>query len=89
MTDYLSALRRRMETHPLNLGDADSVLTMLYEAYSDCNPMVDAPIFAVILLRIDPPHIAVHESGMVAPFGAGHPFVNGGFQNRIPVHYKP
>ena len=44
MTDYLSALRRRMETHPLNLGDADSVLTMLYEAYSDCNPMVDAQI---------------------------------------------
>ena len=46
MTDYLSALRRRMETHPLNLGDADSVLNLLYEAYSDCNPMVDAQIKA-------------------------------------------
>lgn len=46
MTNYLSVLHRRMETHPPNLGDAGSVLTMLYEAYSDCNPMVDAQIKA-------------------------------------------
>ena len=46
MTEYLSALRRRMETHPPNLGDADSVLNLLYEAYSECNPMVDAQIKA-------------------------------------------
>lgn len=42
MTEYLSALRRRLDTHPPDLGDADSVLNLLYEAYSECNPMVDA-----------------------------------------------
>lgn len=46
MTDYLSALRRRMETHPLNLGDADSVLNLLYEAYSEMDPMEDDQIRA-------------------------------------------
>ena len=46
MTEYLSALRRRLDTHPPELGDADSVLNLLYEAYSRCNPMVDAQIKA-------------------------------------------
>lgn len=46
MTEYLPALRRRLDTHPPGLGDADSVLNLLYEAYSDCNPMVDAQIKA-------------------------------------------
>ena len=46
MTDYLSALRRRLDTHPPDLGDADSVLNLLYEAYSECNPMADAQIKA-------------------------------------------
>ena len=55
MTDYLSALRRRMETHPPNLGDADSVLSLLYEAYSDGNPMADAQIKAGFL-RPEPDH---------------------------------
>ena len=46
MTEYLSALRRRLDTHPPGLGDADSVLNLLYEAYSECNPMADAQIKA-------------------------------------------
>ena len=46
MTEYLSALRRRLDTHPPDLGDADSVLNLLYEAYSECNPMADAQIKA-------------------------------------------
>ena len=46
MTEYLSALRRRLDTHPPDLGDADSVLSLLYEAYSECNPMADAQIKA-------------------------------------------
>ena len=44
MTEYLSALRRLLDTHPPDLGDADSVLNLLYEAYSECNPMADAQI---------------------------------------------
>lgn len=46
MAEYLSALRSYMDTHPPDLGDADSVLNLLYEAYSECNPMADAQIKA-------------------------------------------
>ena len=46
MTDYLSALRRYVDTHPPDLGNADSVMSLLYEAYSECNPMTDAQIKA-------------------------------------------
>ena len=44
MLDYLTALRDRICAHPPDLGDADSVLSLLYEAYSECNPMVDVQI---------------------------------------------
>jgi hypothetical protein len=35
---YLEAIKSHIESHPLNFGDADSVLTMLYECYSENNP---------------------------------------------------
>ena len=44
MKDYLKVLRERITAHPPDLGDADSVLNLLYEAYSECNPMADAQI---------------------------------------------
>ena len=47
MKDYLKVLRERITAHPPDLGDADSVLNLLYEAYSECNPMADAQIKAV------------------------------------------
>ena len=34
---YLEAIKSHIESHPLNFGDADSVLTMLYECYSEIN----------------------------------------------------
>lgn len=46
MEEYIAALRAYLETHPPDFGDGDSVLTMLYEAYSDANPMDDAEIKA-------------------------------------------
>ncbi len=44
MKDYLTILRDRITAHPPDLGDADSVLNLLYEAYSEIDPMEDAQI---------------------------------------------
>ena len=44
--DYLTVLHDHITAHPPDLGDADSVLILLYEAYSECNPMADAQIKA-------------------------------------------
>ena len=46
MKDYLAVLSERITAHPPDLGVTDSVLNLLYEAYSECNPMVDAHIKA-------------------------------------------
>ena len=46
MKDYLTVLRDRITTHPPDLGNADSVLNLLYEAYNECNPTADAQIKA-------------------------------------------
>ena len=46
MKDYLTVLRDRITAHPPDLGDADSVLNLLYEAYSEINSMEDAQIKA-------------------------------------------
>lgn len=46
MKDYYTALRTHVNAHPPDLGDADSVLSLLYEAYCDVNPMEDAEIKA-------------------------------------------
>ena len=37
--DYLTVLRDRITAHPPDLGDANSVLNLLYEAYSEIDPM--------------------------------------------------
>ena len=39
MKDYLTVLRDRITAHPPDLGDANSVLNLLYEAYSEIDPM--------------------------------------------------
>ena len=39
MEDYFRALETYMASHKLNLGDGESVLSLLYEAYSDNNRM--------------------------------------------------
>lgn len=44
MKEYLKCLQAHIERHTPDFGDADSVLTLLYEAYSDCNRMDDAVI---------------------------------------------
>ena len=41
MTDLYAILKSHIETHPLDFGDGDSVLTMLYEVYAEANPMDD------------------------------------------------
>ena len=46
MKDYLTVLRDHITAHPPDLGVTDSVLNLLYEAYSECNPMADAQINA-------------------------------------------
>ena len=44
MKEYLKCLQAHIERHTPDFGDADSVLTLLYEAYSNCNRMDDAVI---------------------------------------------
>lgn len=46
MLNYLTVLRDRIIARPPDLGDADSVLNLLYEAYSEINSMEDAQIKA-------------------------------------------
>ena len=38
MEKFLETLKKHIAEHPPNYGDADSVLTMLYECYSENNP---------------------------------------------------
>ena len=46
MEEYLRALETYVASHKLNLGDGESVLSLLYEAYGDINPMYDDQIKA-------------------------------------------
>ena len=46
MKDYLTVLRDHITAHPPDLGDTDSVLNLLYEAYSEMDPMEDDQIRA-------------------------------------------
>ena len=41
---YIKALQEHAHSHSPDFGDGDSVLTLLYEAYSDSNRMDDAQI---------------------------------------------
>ena len=46
MKNFFDVLKQYVsENHP-NFGDGESVLTMLYEAYSECNRLDDAQIKA-------------------------------------------
>ena len=38
MEKFLETLKRHIAEHPPNFGDGESVLTMLYECYSENNP---------------------------------------------------
>ena len=41
MPDFYEILKSHLETHPPSFGDGDSVLSMLYEAFTEANPMDD------------------------------------------------
>ena len=38
MKTYMEAIKYHIESHPPNLGDGESVLTMLYECHNEHNP---------------------------------------------------
>ena len=44
MKQFYDVLRKSISERRPNFGNGDSVLAMLYEAYSDCNQMEDAQI---------------------------------------------
>ena len=44
MEKYIAALKAHLETHPPDLGNADSILAMLYEAYNETHLMDDDQI---------------------------------------------
>ena len=46
MKQFYDVLRKSISERHLNFGNGDSVLAMLYEAYSECNQMEDAQIKA-------------------------------------------
>lgn len=43
---YIKVLQALVTAHPLDLGDEDSVLSLLYEAHSESNAMYDDEIKA-------------------------------------------
>ena len=44
MADFYQILKANIDAHPPQYGDGTSVLTMLYEAYSQTNQMDDAQL---------------------------------------------
>ena len=44
MPDFYAILKSHIDSHPPNFGDGDSVLTMLYEAFAEANPMDDGQL---------------------------------------------
>ena len=46
MKNFYDVLNRYISENQPNFGDGESVLTLLYEAYSECNRMDDAQIKA-------------------------------------------
>ena len=46
MNQFYDVLKRIVADHQPNFGDGDSVLTMLHEAYSECNRLDDNQIKA-------------------------------------------
>lgn len=46
LQEYIRALKSCITSHPLDLGDEDSILGLLYEAHSETNAMYDDEIKA-------------------------------------------
>lgn len=46
MDNFYDVLKKHIAAHLPDFGDGESVLTMLYEAYSECNRMDDVQIKA-------------------------------------------
>lgn len=46
MDKFIAALKAHIERNPPSFGDGESVLTLLYEAYNEVNPMDDPQIKA-------------------------------------------
>ena len=46
MAEYIQVLETYVSSRKLNLGDGETVLSLLYEAYSDLNRMYDDQIKA-------------------------------------------
>ena len=44
MITYFELLKAHLEKHPPNFGDGDSVLSMLYECYTESNRLDDSAI---------------------------------------------
>ena len=44
MTEYIHALNSLAQSSPINCADGDSVLALLYEAYSGTHPLEDTAI---------------------------------------------
>ena len=44
MKTYFDLLKAHLENHPPNFGDGDSVLSMLYECYTESNRLDDSAI---------------------------------------------
>ena len=44
MPDLYEILKSHIDSHPPDFGDGDSVLTMLYKAYAEANPMDDGQL---------------------------------------------
>lgn len=42
--EFLQTLKKHVDSHAPNFGDGESVLTLLYEAYSEYNKMDDGTI---------------------------------------------
>ena len=41
MPDFYAILKSHIDSHPPSFGDGDSVLSMLYEAFAEADPMDD------------------------------------------------
>ena len=46
MKNYFETLKAHIETDPPNFWDGNSILTLLYEAYNEVNPLDDGTIKA-------------------------------------------
>lgn len=49
MAEYIQALENYVSSHKLTLGDGESVLSLLYEAYGDTNRIDDDQIKRILV----------------------------------------